>query len=136
MKAFYEIPGFPGYVINNDGVCIRERFTIEVKTSKRNYFVTYPEKIVKWCLDSDGYLVGYTRLPGRKQLKQHRALATVFIPNPLFKQQVNHKNGIKNDNSLANLEWVTPQENTVHAVTTGLRNAVSGDLHYKRRKHS
>ena len=61
----------------------------------------------------------------------HRLVAEAFIPNPKNKPEVNHKNSIRNDNSVKNLEWATREENNQHAWDYGNKKFVKTDKFVK-----
>lgn len=87
--------------------------------SKHNKF---KEIILKFFVDRDGY--NRVTIPTRykKSGIVHGLVAEAFIPNPENKPQVNHKNTIKTDNRVENLEWATAQENITHALNNSLTN--------------
>jgi len=78
-------------------------------------------KHLKQTIGKDGYyFIGLTKNKTQKRFSVARLVALAFIPNPENKPEVNHKNGIKTDNRVENLEWVTRQENDEHSRKLGL----------------
>ena len=74
-------------------------------------------------IDRDGYQVVCLKSRPDNRCEYpaiHRLVALSFLENPHQKSQVNHKNGIKTDNRVENLEWVTHRENILHAFHNGL----------------
>ena len=60
----------------------------------------------------------------------HRLVMEAFVgPQPSFLHETNHKNGIKDDNRVDNLEWLTPVQNNAHAVSMGLWHPHKGESH-------
>lgn len=94
---------------------------------------TLVQKPVKTRLDSDGYVIANLSTEKAKTLtvKVHRLVAQAFIDNPEDKPHVNHSNGIKTDNRVENLEWVTNYENRIHALNNGLHATGERSPHAK-----
>ena len=80
-------------------------------TGKRRQLHTY--------LDQDGYPYVFFNVGKRIKKMVHRLVAELFLDQPTSKHQVNHKNGIRNDARLRNLEWVTSRENTLDGFRRG-----------------
>jgi hypothetical protein len=85
------------------------------------------EFILSESYTSDGYSqIRLTNKSGRKCFKIHRLVAKCFIPNIYNKLEINHKNGVKKDNSVLNLEWCTRSENQLHAFKNNLNSRLKG----------
>ena len=73
--------------------------------------------------DTKDYLIVTLYRDGKRQtMTVHRLVAERFLgPAPSPKHEINHKNGVKDDPRLDNLEWVTSAENHKHAAENGLK---------------
>lgn len=86
-----------------------------------------PIKILKATISKRGYLRNQLYNLSEKNkgtsFTVHRLIAQAFLGNhPTGKPFINHKNGIKTDNRVENLEWVSDSENKKHAFSIGLMN--------------
>lgn len=107
------IEGYPGYLITRNGIV----FSVDRKTdSGKGYLKNIKGLILKPRKNRYGYIEVVLYCNGiRKVITVHRLVAKTFIPNPDNKKTINHKNGIKQDNRVENLEWNTHSENITHA---------------------
>jgi hypothetical protein len=87
-------------------------------------------RLIKKKIDKDGYVVYCLCKAGESPFfaKGHRLVAIAFLKNPLHLKEVNHKNAIKTDNRVENLEWCTGSENRIYAKQMGLYKANIGSF--------
>lgn len=131
QEIWKDIKGYEGlYQVSNLG---------RIKSLKRQREVnlmystkaTVPERILKYGT-SQGYLaVTLAKNKVNTKIRVHKLVALNFIPNPENKPHINHKDGNKHNNSVDNLEWVTPKENTKHAIENGLLTSVCSFKGYR-----
>jgi hypothetical protein len=101
------IEGFSNYNIDTEGRIFNRNGKELKQTVNRDGY-----SMVKLC--NNGY---------EKNCSVHRLVAEAFIPNPHNKETINHKDGVKTNNSISNLEWSTYGENEKHAYATKLRKS-------------
>lgn len=110
---FYEIPNYSRYGVSKDGRVLNKLTNKELSGSVN------PDGYHNFRLTDD---LGYCYTYGR-----HRLLCDVFKADSKKTQIdiVNHRNGVKGDDRLDNLEWTTYQGNIEHAGANGLTTKCS-----------
>lgn len=103
----------------------------------------FKERLLYKSLNDSGYwCVSLCKNGKAKSKRVHRLVAEAFIPNPENKTQVGHKDETRTNDSLENLEWVTPEENCnmplhklrITASLTGRKDSLETKLK-KRNAH-
>lgn len=93
----------------------------KVSKGSADYWLTYGEKRLGVRTIGAGYRAVSCKLHGAKHtFYVHRLVAEAFVPNPHGLQEVNHRDGNKANNHVANLQWVTHSDNLRHACVNGL----------------
>lgn len=115
LSEYYEVSNFGGFRSINKTI-INHNGTKRVFIGKSRAF----------CKDKYGYnKVSFRyKTNNGKKLKNalvHRLVAEAFVPNPSRLKTVNHKNGIKTDNKVENLEWLSAEDNLRHAISIGIK---------------
>lgn len=115
-EIWKDIKGYEGkYQVSNIG---RVKSCERYRKGKSNSKVYLPEKILKGKYDKDGYIEYGLCMGEHQQMKFyrcHRLVAEAFIPNPDNHPIINHKNEIKCDNRVENLEWCNNRYNMIYS---------------------
>ena len=119
-EIWKDIIGYEGiYQVSNTGK-VRKINGNAYNYSKPKVFM------LKQVGNGTGYMKVFLHRDNKcKQPLVHRLVAEAFIPNPEGKPYINHKDGIKTNNVVDNLEWCTNSENMRHAFETGLAHAAA-----------
>lgn len=117
-EMWADVKGYEGlYLVSNQGRIMR----------KSNSPTSKSGKMMKLHVVSNGYhTVSLTKNGKGKPLFVHSLVLTAFLGDRPNGYQCNHKNGIRNDNRIENLEWVTPSDNLKHSFRVLGRKGSNG----------
>ena len=119
-RELREIPDFTGYFADSFG----NIYSVIPQGCRDRFDKTkwIEPKILNYRTTKKGYNRVYIRRDStnkREDVYIHRIIASLFIPNPELKEEVNHKDCNKFNNSIENLEWVSGKENKEYAHKFG-----------------
>jgi len=128
LEVWLDIKGYEGhYQVSSFG---RVKSLARVIECRKNVFVNKKEKFLSdWDCGKGYRKVKLSKDGIEKSIRVHRLVADTFLSNPDAKLEVNHINGIKNDNRVENLDWCTSSENTIHALNNKLKISQKGSEH-------
>ena len=122
-EEWRNIPDFDGYQASSLG---KIRGIDRLKQGRSGLRLTRGQEM-KQMLNKKGYPEVRLRKNGTHTRLVHKLVSSVFLVKPEGYTQINHINGIKTDNSVVNLEWVTNSENQLHAYKLGLQPSRAGE---------
>lgn len=123
------VGGYVGYYeVSNIG---RVRSVDRLITYKDGRVGKFIGKVLKSGANKKGYPIVYLSKNSKKfTVTIHRLVAMAFIKKIDGKNQVNHIDGIKDNNNVTNLEWCNNSENQLHAFRNGLKTPERGSDRY------
>jgi len=122
-EEWRDVPNFEGYQVSSLG---KIRGIDRLKQGRNGLRLTRGQEM-KQMLNKKGYPEVRLRKNGTHTRLVHKLVASAFLVKPEGCTQINHINGIKTDNSIVNLEWVTNSENQLHAYKLGLQPSRAGE---------
>lgn len=116
---YVDVPGFEGrYLVSDKGEIISKK---RINTCKNGIKRIESARKIKPNIKKNGYAYIILKSDSKTETRRlHRVVANAFIPNPNNYEQVNHLDGNKLNNCVANLEWCTQSENLRHAYANNL----------------
>lgn len=125
-EVWRDIVGFDGlYQVSNHGRVKSLEKVVEYVHGRKHL----GERLLSFETDIHGYYRAQLRKQGKcYHALVHRLVCAAFVKNVNNSPEVNHINGVKNDNRAVNLEWCTRSENEQHAYDTGLAKGQPGHL--------
>lgn len=134
QEIWKDIDGFEGlYKVSNLGrVKSLERLVKHSATSKR----LTKDRILKSNNNKRYQTVVLCDRVKKTTFLVHRLVGIMFIPNENNYSEINHKNGIKSDNRMSNLEWCSRSQNEQHAYDNGLTTTHSENHHSSKLTNS
>ena len=111
MKEIWKpVVGYEGfYEVSNIGKVRSLARIVECNDGRKRKLKT--RTLRQSCAPSGYYMVTLHKNGKQKSGLVHRLVCEAFIPKPLGKDEVNHKDENSKNNNATNLEWVTAKEN-------------------------